>query len=91
MTTPESQDLESFFHKLTTPVPVPPGEETDAMRQFNSLFEKLSALDELTWEPQVPAPSAAASGATGKGAHANPPRHTAPQQPAPQQPAPQQP
>lgn len=52
MSMQDSQELTSFFEKLTAPPPILMGKETEAMREFNSLFEKLSSLDELTWEPE---------------------------------------
>lgn len=59
MSTPESHELESFFEKLTQPPP----EHTahghgDPAEEFNALFRKLSALDELNWAPEAhhPAP-----------------------------------
>jgi hypothetical protein len=79
VSSPESHELESFFEKLTQPPPEHTAHgQGDPAEEFNALFRKLSALDELNWAPEAdhPAPArrprAKAAPARQAAAHAAP-------------------
>lgn len=80
VSTPESHELESFFEKLTQPPPEHTAHgQGDPAEEFNALFKKLSALDELNWAPDAdhPAPRQAAPARARKEQAAPSESHTA--------------